>query len=76
MADKSANNTSLKNLDFLTKTLLEGQELEISFSSYKSKNFIVSGNLKIKEQDIWVKPKRGIINSPKTEAWMCSHPHY
>lgn len=62
--------------DFLTQILLEGQELEIDFSSYKSKNFIVSGKLKIKEQDIFFKPKIGVINSPKAEAWMCAHPKH
>lgn len=76
MAKKNTSDTPLEKLDFLTEILLDGQELEINFSSYKSKNFVVSGKLKIKEQDIFVKPRRGVINSPKAEAWMCAHPMY
>lgn len=76
MTEKKSKDIPTGEMDFLSEILLNGQELEIDFSSYRSKNFRVSGTLKIKEQDIWVKPKRGVINSPKAEAWMCTHPKY
>ena len=69
-------NTNDTTLDFLSEILVEGQELEINFSSYQRKNFKVTGTLKIKEQDMLVKPKHGVINSPKAEAWMCTHPKH
>lgn len=76
MASKITENRGKGNLDFLTEILVDGQEFEFDFSSYRSKNYIVSGKIKIQEQDILVKPKRGAVNSPKTEAWMCAHPKY
>ena len=65
-----------EKLDFLTEILVEGQEFEFDFSSYRRKNYIVSGKIKIKEQDILVKTKKGIVRKPEVEAWMCTHPKY
>ena len=65
-----------EKLDFLTEILVEGQELEINFSGTERTNFKITGTLKIKEQDLLVKPRLGVINSPKAEAWMCTHPKY
>lgn len=62
--------------DFLTEILAEGQELEINFSCLERKNFEIEGRLTIKEQELLVKPKIGVINSPNTHAWICTHPKY
>lgn len=63
-------------LDFLSEILVDGQELEINFSSFERTNFKITGTLKIEEQSLLVKPRIGVINSPKAEAWMCTHPKY
>ena len=66
----------MENLDFLSSILIEGQELEVTFTSYRKNDFKVSGTIRIQEQDILYKPARGVINSKKTVAWMKTHPKY
>lgn len=76
MGNENMGATEREILDFLTEILVEGQEFTFDFSSYRSKNYIVSGIIKIKEQDVLVKMKKGCIRNPKVEAWMCRHPKY
>lgn len=74
--DNKKNLTQGEHLDFLSEILVEGQELEWTFRSYKRNIYVVTGTIRIKEQDIVEKPRRGAILSPKAEAWMCTHPQY
>jgi len=65
----------MKNFDFLTSILLDEQEQELEFSSFKG-DFRVEGKITIKEQNILTYPKTGIILNPKTAAWIRTHPKH
>ena len=65
----------MKNLDFLTSILLDGQELEFEFSTLKG-DFTVEGKIKIKEQNIFYRPEEGKVLNNKTLVWIRTHPKH
>jgi hypothetical protein len=76
MQEETSSVHASSDMDFLTKILLDGQELDVAFSTVQDSRYIVSGTIKIKEQNPMYEPQRGFINNPKVVAWMKTHPKY
>ena len=65
----------MENVDYLTSILLDGQELEVEFSTLKG-DFTMEGKIKIREQNIMYHPERGKVLSKKTLVWIRTHPKH